>query len=86
MANDTKKTRPVYEVRFGRIKAAIWENETENGVRHNVTITRLYRSGDVWKDTTSFGRDDLPLVAKAADIAHTWIFRQANERNDGESS
>ena len=28
-------------------------------------------------DTTSFGRDDLPLVAKVADIAHSWIFAQA---------
>ena len=86
MATNGKKTRPVYEVRLGRIKAAIWENETENGVRHNVTISRLYRDGEDWKDTTSFGRDDLLLVAKVADIAHTWIFRQASERNDGESS
>ena len=26
--------RPVHEVRLGRIRAAIWENETENGTRH----------------------------------------------------
>jgi hypothetical protein len=75
MANDAKK-RPVHEVRLGRIKAAVWQNETENGTRHNVTISRLYRDGDKWKDTTSFGRDDLPLVAKVADMAHSWIFEQ----------
>ena len=75
------KARPVHEVRLGRIKAAVWQNETENGVRHNVTIARLYRDGDVWKDTTSFGRDDLPLVAKVSDIAHTWIFAQSGNRN-----
>ena len=34
------KARPVHEVRLGRIKAAIWENETQTGIRHNVTITR----------------------------------------------
>ena len=28
-------------------------------------------------DTTSFVRDDRPLVAKVADIAHSWIFEQA---------
>lgn len=68
--------RPVHEVRLGRIKAAVWENETENGARHSVTITRLYKSdGDsTWKTTTSFNRDDLPLVAKVADMAHTYIF------------
>ena len=77
------KNRPVHEVRFGRIRAAIWQNETENGPRHNVTITRLYKDGNEWKDSTSFGRDDLPLVAKVCDQAHTWIFEQAAERSNG---
>ena len=71
----------MHEVRLGRIKAAIWENDTQNGTRHNVTFTRLYKDGDQWKDSTSFGRDDLPLVAKVADMAHTWIFHQAQEQN-----
>ena len=71
--------KPVHEVRFGRIKAAIWENATENGSRHNVTFSRLYKDGDQWKDSQSFGRDDLPLLAKVADQAHTWIFTQAQE-------
>ena len=66
--------RPVHEIRMGRIKATIWENETENGSRYNVNLSRLYKDGDQWKDSTGFGRDDLPLVAKVADLAHTWIF------------
>lgn len=72
----TTKTRPVHEVRLGRIKAAVWANETEQGVRHNVTLSRIYKDGDIWKSTESFSRDDLPLVAKVADLAHTWIFEQ----------
>ena len=76
MANGTTKKRPIHELRLGRIKAAVWENDTETGPRHNVTIARLYRDGNQWKDTTSFGRDDLPLVAKVADMAHSWIFQQ----------
>ena len=32
--------RPVYEVRLGRIKACVWANPTERGVRYNVTIAR----------------------------------------------
>ena len=72
--------KPVHEVRLGRIKAVIGENETENGSRHNVTFTRLYKDDtDNWKDSGSFGRDDLPLVAKVADMAHTWIFQQKQE-------
>jgi hypothetical protein len=71
------KKRPVHEIRLGRIRAAIWVNATENGVRHNVTLSRLYRDEQQgqWKDSTSFGRDDLPLVAKVADQAHLWIFQ-----------
>lgn len=68
--------KPVHEIRLGRIKAAIWENETQNGKRHNVTVTRLYKDEDQWKDSQSFGRDDLPIVAKVLDMAHTWIFQQ----------
>jgi hypothetical protein len=71
--------RPVHEVRLGRIKAAVWENETQNGKRHNVTFTRLYKDGDEWKDAANFGRDDLPLLAKVADRAHDWIYQQAQD-------
>lgn len=69
---------PVHEIRRGRIKAAVWENSTDNGVRHNVTITRIYKDGDKWKDSPSFGREDLPLVIKVADLAHEWIYTQSS--------
>ena len=71
------KQQPVHEIRLGRVRAAIWANETQNGTRHNVTVTRLYKDGDNWKDSASFGRDDLPLVAKVVDQCHSWIFEQA---------
>ena len=85
MAKQSQKNRPVHEVRMGRIKAAIWENETQNGMRHNVTISRLYKDGESWKDSTSFGRDDLPLVEKVAAQAHAWIFAHGGDAagNDG---
>ncbi len=74
MPNREAKSRPVHEIRLGRIRAAIWENETETGTRHNVTFSRLYKDEDQWKDSASFGRDDLPLLAKVSDRAHSWIF------------
>ena len=74
--NGSPAKAPVHEVRLGRIKAAVWENTTENGVRHNVTISRLYKDGTQWKDSASFGRDDLPLLWKVADCVHTWILQQ----------
>jgi len=82
MSRDT--ARPVHEVRLGRIRAAIWENETQNGTRHNVTVSRLYKDGDQWRDSASFGRDDLPLVAKVVDQAHSWIFEQNSGSTNGD--
>ena len=77
-----EKKRPVHEVRMGRIRAAIWENPTDNGVRHNVTISRLYKDGEDWKDSTSFGREDLLLVGKVVDVAHSWIYLETGGTGD----
>lgn len=71
------KQQPVHEIRLGAIKAAVWENQTTAGTRHNVTVCRVYKDGEEWKQTESFGRDDLPLLAKVLDRAHSWIFDEA---------
>jgi hypothetical protein len=72
------KNRPVHEVRLGFVKASIWENLVGENKRYNVTLTRIYKEKDTdqWKSTDSFGRDDLLLVAKTADRAHSWICDQ----------
>lgn len=68
---------PVKTFRLGRIKAAVWENEADNKKFFNVTFARTYvDDAKQYHDTDSFGRDDLPLVAKLADHAHTFIFEQ----------
>jgi len=71
--------QPVHEIRLGAVKATIWKNETSNGTRHNVQVAKLYKEDDEWKQTTSFGRDDLPLVSKVSDLAHSWIFERAGQ-------
>ncbi len=85
MATQTAK-RPVHEVRLGRIKAVVWENDTNDGIRHNIGLTRIYKDGGQWKDSTSFGRDDLPLVIKVADMAHTWVYENASSTVTSASS
>ena len=71
--------QPISEVRIGRVKAAIWTNGTEGRTRHNVTFSRLYKDNDQWKSTQSFGRNDLLLLAKVADQAHSRIFELQQE-------
>ena len=68
------RNRPVHVVRLRNIRAAIWANDGELGPRYNVTVSRLYKDGDQqWKTSDGFGRDDLLLLAKVLDLAHSWI-------------
>ena len=71
-----EKQKPVHEIKFGSVKAAIWRNQTEKGAFHNVTLSRSYRINDEWKVSDSIGRDDLLIAAKALTDAHTWICNQ----------
>ena len=78
--------KPISEVRIGRVKATIWPNGTKGRTRHNVTFSRLYKDGVEWKSTQSFGRNDLLVLAKVADQAHSRIFElQQEEEPQAES-
>jgi hypothetical protein len=73
---DGQPRRPVTEYRLGRVKAVVWQNETQLGARHSVQFFRLYKpeGSEHWQSATSFNRDDLPLVAKLADLAMMFIY------------
>lgn len=80
------KQPPVAEFRLGSVKCLVWANETSKGVRHNVTFARIYKDGDDWKETQSFGRDDMPLIGKLSDKAHLWIYENASKSTDDEKA
>ena len=84
---NNERQKPVHEIRLGLVRASIWENKTEYGVRHNVTLERLYpvkldENRRTWKSTSSFGRDDLLLGAKVFDLAHTWIHSKPTDNEE----
>jgi hypothetical protein len=71
--NGKTKQPPVVEIRLGRVRAAIWENQKKDGGSDlSVTFGRLYKDDeDQWQDASSFRRDDLPALCE---VAHTaWI-------------
>ena len=71
------KHKPAHEIRLGRIRAAIWANDTgHDGPSFSVTMSRLYKDGEVWKDSSSLYRDDLPVAAKILDMAYAWIWNR----------
>jgi hypothetical protein len=47
-------------------------------------VSRLYKDGENWRDTSSFGRDDLPLVVSVCNKAHSWIYEQATEQSQAQ--
>jgi hypothetical protein len=53
------KVKPVHQIRLGNIKAAIWKNDTESGRLFNVTFERLFKNGDEWQSSDSFGKRTL---------------------------
>ena len=80
----SERQRPAHEVRLGRIKGAIWANQTDQGVRYSVSLTRLYKdqgSGE-WRTSQSFGRDDLLLVAQVCQMALLWVYQETQEAAD----
>jgi hypothetical protein len=65
--------KPVHEIRHRNIRAVIWKNQTAKGAMYDVQVTRSYRDGDTWRDSHSFGYDDLLVVAKLMYDAHSAI-------------
>ena len=78
MTNKTSPKKPAEVIRLGRIRAAIWANQTEGqDVWFNVTVSRLYKDQDRWKDTSTFRRDDLPIVCRVLELAYAKIWEQS---------
>lgn len=77
---------PAHEIRIGSIKASVWRNQIRNGPYYNVTVTRLYKDGNLWRQSSHFGRDDLLTLAKCVDLAHTWIVTNAESHGDAASN
>lgn len=71
--------------KVGRVRATVWTNESDTGPWHSVTFSRLYRDKDGrWQDSASFSREDLPLLMKAADQAHTFLYQNPPGAEPGE--
>lgn len=80
--NDTSK-KPAAKVTLYPITAAVWRNESKEGETfYSVTLERSYRDRDGnWKSSSSFNGDELLLLAKVADLAHTELSKlRASDR------
>jgi hypothetical protein len=83
---NTATTKPAHTLRLGLLQAAIWSNAGPHGPFFNVTFERRYRDAkEEWQSSNSFSRDDLLLLAKLADQAHSWITDQRSQEHEHRS-
>lgn len=77
--DNNNNNRPVHEIRMGGVKASIWQNETRSGgCFFAASFHTLYRDTEgVWKRSSSFGREDLLLLAKVANEVHSYMLLQS---------
>jgi hypothetical protein len=73
--------KPVFEVRRGPIKVRVLRKRTKSGLRHTVTVVRLFKDGDIWKESMRFGRDDIPLIRLLLDQVYLWIYQNADTKD-----
>ena len=73
--SNTKK--PVSKVSLYPVSAAIWRNENDKGEAfYNVTFERSYKDETgAYQSSGSFAVNDLLLLAKVADRAHSEIYK-----------
>lgn len=61
-------TKPIVELRRGMIKVRVWRRKSRRG-GYSLSVVRLFRNGDQWKESSRLGRDDLPVVRLLLDEA-----------------
>ena len=75
--NPDPANQPVHEIRLGRIKASVWQNDPKDSTGQpymTVTFSRLYKNEkDEWRDSKAFFASDLLLLAKTADAVHSHL-------------
>ena len=70
----TKNNKPTLYLRLGLIYANIWDRCIKDNIFYSVTFERRYRDkAGNWQSTESYNAEDLLVLAKLADQAHTKI-------------
>src|SRR3954451_24163108 len=72
---------PIHELRRGRVKAVIWEDDRGSGGRGmRITLGRLYREGTRWRDSRYFRPEDLGEVGELLADVLAWARAEGEGR------
>jgi len=73
--------KPTHTLHCGNITAAIWENASEKGPFFATTFSRPFKDqSGAWRNSTSFGLDDIEALMNVAFEAKEWITAHAIKR------
>ena len=75
-SNQNNTNQPAFTDRRGRLRLAVWANQTDKGVRFSSEITRTWKDGDEFRSTTRLDEQDLLAAARLAQLADDWITSQ----------
>ena len=67
------RTKIIREIRQGLLVVRIRRAKSGDQTHHMLSLHRLYKNGNLWHESTRFGRDDIPLARWLLDEAHTWM-------------
>ena len=73
------QSRPIDEIQIGRIRASIWEERTQEGSRHWVSVHRETEPGSCAERSDRFASEDLPAVARVLGLASARICNLLHE-------
>ena len=71
----TPKNSPAFTLRDGAVKVTAWANSAKESQKifHSVQVSRSYKVGDDWKETTQFSGSDILKVSALLQQAHAKI-------------
>lgn len=74
--------KPIHEVKVGKVRAAIWANQSPNGTYHCVTLGTLYKTGERWKTSSSVDLADISDAHQALQQVSAWFETQASSPSE----
>ena len=66
-------------IQLENIIVRIRHKHTRSRICHSIRASRLYRNGDTLKESTRFGRNDLPILRAALDEAYMRIMESSSQ-------
>lgn len=78
-----KSDPPWAEYRSGKLKATVWENNSDGGTFFSTVLVRIYQDDDGnWHESSSLNRDDLLRAANLLKRAFDAIEEEEQARRD----